>query len=80
MAQCVAVDSVGALVVDASTPCLGLVVLTPAEYSSLLQNPFLISVSDGLLISGAVIAVWVAAWCIKAVASVLRSDGEALED
>lgn len=80
MSQCVGIDASGFIVVDPSVTCTGLVILTPAEYSALSQNPFLLSIADGLLISGAIVAVWVSAWCIKAIASVLRSDGEAIED
>ena len=78
MAQCVAL--VGGQVVESTAdPCTTLLLLTPAEYTALAFNPFVLSVEDGLLISGAIAAVWVAAWCWRALALTLQSDGEAIE-
>jgi hypothetical protein len=42
-------------------------------------DPFRMSVEDGLLLSGAIAAAWALAWSMKAIAAVLRSDGEALD-
>lgn len=79
MAQCVVISG-GAVVESLADPCTGFVLVTPAEYSALSHNPFVLSVEDGLLISGAIAAVWAAAWAWKALAAVLRSDGEALDE
>jgi hypothetical protein len=55
------------------------VLLTPMEYLQLADNPLHLSVEDGLLVSGAIAAVWAFAWGFRALALVLQSDGEALE-
>ena len=43
-----------------------------------LQDPFFLSLADGALVSGAVAAVWLAAWAWRAISSVLRGDTEDL--
>lgn len=76
MAQCVAVDpGTGALLVSSADPCTTLVILTPVEYGALASNPFVLSIEDGLLVSGAVSTLWLIAWAARAVRSVL-SDGD----
>ena len=76
MAQCVAVNADGSLSLSASDPCTELVVLTPAEYSTLATNPLNLSAEDGALMSIAIVGVWAVAWSIRALADVLRSGGE----
>jgi hypothetical protein len=59
-------------------PSNGFRLLNDLEFGHSQANPFVLSASDALLISGAVIAVWAAAWAWKALGRVLASDGEAL--
>lgn len=79
MAQCVVISG-GAVVESVADPCTGFLVLTPAEYAALSHNPFILSVEDGALISGAIAAVWASAWCLRALARTLRTDGVAEEE
>ena len=58
------------------TPCTGFVLLTPAEYSAMASNPFVLSVEDGALISGAIGGVWALAWALRAIRSALDTGGE----
>lgn len=77
MAQCVALGQADGLTVltPVDVPeCTSLVILTPAEHSALVDNPFRLSVEDGLLVSGAVSAVWVFAWAVRAVRKTLNPD------
>lgn len=76
MPQCAVIAESGALVASAADPCTGLVVLTPAEYASLADNPFHLTPEQGTLIAAAVAGVWVIAWCAKAFVRALNSDGE----
>jgi hypothetical protein len=76
MAQCAAfVDGV---LTPMPEPCTALVLLTPAEYGALSHNPFVLSPEDGLLISGAVVGVWAAAFAVRAAIRALgdHNDGE----
>ena len=75
MAQCLSVLGDGTLQVSAADPCTSFVMLTPAEYGALSANPFNLSLEDGSIVAGAVAAVWISAWCIKALILTLRSDG-----
>jgi hypothetical protein len=75
MAQCVVISG-GAVVESVADPCTGFLIVTPAEYAALSHNPFMLSVEDGLLISGAIAAVWAAAWAWRKAASALQTDGE----
>lgn len=52
----------------ASQTCAGLVALSHADVP---PNPFLLSIEDGLLVSGAIWGVWLLAWTLKAIRSVL---------
>lgn len=74
MAQCAAfVDGV---LTPMPEPCTAFVLLTPAEYGALSQNPFFLSPEEGLLISAAVVGVWAAAFVVRALVRVLDgSDG-----
>lgn len=71
MAQCVVIAS-GAVVESAADPCLGFVLLSPAEYSALASSPFLLSVEDGVSLSMSIVAVWVTAYCFRALYRVIR--------
>lgn len=71
MAQCVVIVGT-AVEVTTADPCTTLLLLTPAEYSAMASNPFVLSPEDGLLISGAVVGVWAAAWCWKALVWTLK--------
>ena len=50
-------------------PCSGVVLLEPADIP---PNPFFLSPEDGLLVSGAVASVWMAAFAMRAVIAVVR--------
>jgi hypothetical protein len=73
MAQCVIANATGQLELSSADPCVGLVVLTPAEYGLLAANPFLLSPEDGALVSGAILAVWIGGWGIRRAIDALRS-------
>ena len=66
----------GAMESPASGECTGLVALTASEFQHLNHNPFNLSNEDGILIAAAVSAVWIAAWCWKALIRTLNSDGD----
>lgn len=77
MAQCVIVNEAGALVVASTAdPCTGLVVMSASEFAQVTANPFVLSVEDGALVSGAIGAVWCLAWALRAVRQTLNPDGE----
>lgn len=79
MATCAAIatiDGQGVFVPVEVEPCTSLLLLTPAEYAAVSQTPFVLSVEDGILVSGAVGAVWVFAWAVRSVRSVLSSHGD----
>jgi len=67
------------VVESAANPCTGYVLVTPAEYATLMANPFLLSLEDGALIGGAIAAVWASAWCVRQLARMLQLDGAAEE-
>lgn len=75
MPQCVVLSETGAVQASSADPCTGFVLLTPAEYGVVAANPFVLTVEDGILISGAVGAVWALAWALRSIRSVL-SDGD----
>lgn len=79
-AQWVATSVGTVLVQESASSCTSAVVLTPAEYAALSSNPFNLSFEDGALVSGAVVAVWGAAWVFKALILTLKDDGEARND
>jgi len=80
MAQCVAFASQGAsapdVLVAAPEPCSTFVLVTPAEYAAQSQNPFVLSIEDGGLVSGAIGGVWLFAWALLAVRRALDTDGD----
>lgn len=83
MAQCAqwVSTSVGTVLTQASgDPCTSVVVMTPAEYAAMSSSPFNLSFEDAALVSGAVVAVWGAAWVFKALILTLKDDGEARND
>jgi len=78
MAQCVKLVS-GALVEDTSTPCTTFVIATPAEYAAMASSPFNLSLEDGAALSALLVAVWVVAYCVRALIRTLDGyDGESL--
>ena len=80
MAQCVALaqssDGITVLTPVDVPECTSLLLLTPAEYSALVVNPFHLSIEDGALISGAIGAVWVLAWAVRAIRAALSPGGD----
>lgn len=81
MAQCVStsiVNGVTVLVPVNDTPCTSMVVITPAEYQSMSASPFVLSLTDGALISSAILGVWGIAVCWRELAAFIRggSSGE----
>jgi hypothetical protein len=79
MAQCVAFAEVAGaqvLVRVDELPCTTAVVLTPAEYAHVANNPFALSLEDGATVAGAVASVWLLAWVLRAMVRALGSDGD----
>lgn len=63
------------------TPTTGTLTVSPSyltcDQTDWLQwKPLSLSSADGLAISGAVIALWLLAWAIKAARAALNTDGE----
>ena len=69
--QCLQVTPDGYLVqqMPADPNCAGGIAVV--EPSDIPPNPFYMSTEDGLLVSGAICSVWLLAWSIRAVRSVL---------
>jgi len=81
MAQCVAFASQGAsapdVLVAAPEPCSTFVLVTPAEYSAMALNPFILTPEDGLILSAAIVGVWSAAFAWRAAIRALgTNDGD----
>lgn len=53
--------------------CAGVVLLQSGDVP---VSPFNLSLSEGALLSAAVAAVWVTAWCIRALVRAVNVDGE----
>jgi hypothetical protein len=51
-----------------------LVVMSGAEYDQIATNPFNLSLSDGALVSVAVIGVWATAWAFRVLIRMIRED------
>ena len=64
---------------EESGSCTTLVVLTPAEYSALSNNPLNLSVTDGALVSAAVVSVWGIGWAWRQLSRTLNNDGDSQE-
>lgn len=76
MANCVAIDADGYVVNAPTEPCIGLVLLTPAEYAHIASSPFNLSSEDGLALSAAIVGVWAAAYMWRAAVRTLNvNDG-----
>jgi hypothetical protein len=75
MGQCVVIAS-GAVVESLADPCTGFVLLTPAEYSAMAANPFVLSAEDGAAVAMAVVGVWVVAFAFRALFRVIRGSEE----
>ena len=73
MAVCAIQGSAGLelTTVQPGGPCAGIVLLEPADIP---PNPFFLSTSDALAYSGAIAAVWTAAFCFRLFFMALRSD------
>lgn len=70
MAQCVAttlVNGVYVLTPVDATPCTTLVVVTPAEYQAMSSSPFNLSLTDGALITSAILGVWGIGYCWRSI-------------
>lgn len=84
MAECVTVsqiNGVDVIVPSHANPCTTALLLTPSEFAHIAQNPFVLSIEDGALISAAIVGIWAIAWGIKAAILVLRgSDGDSTSD
>ena len=74
MAQCVVFNASGQLEASTADPCTSLVVLSPAEYGALSENPFRLSLEDGFQLSMGILACWVSAWCVRALIRALFVD------
>lgn len=69
MAQCVAIVTVAGqdvLAPVADDPCTTMVVVSPAEYGALSQNPFLLDAEDGMVWAVAIVGIWSAAYAWRA--------------
>jgi hypothetical protein len=83
MAQCIAIDAgTGAVTASVADPCIGFVVLTPAEYGALSQTPWTVIAdpADAAVLGAAMVAVWCAAWGLRALRKSLDTDGEKEND
>lgn len=79
MAECVTVSQVSGvdvIVPSSEQPCTTALLLTPAEFAHITLNPFVLTIEDGLLLSGSIVGLWAIAWGIKAVVLTLRSSDE----
>lgn len=65
MAQCVAFDAGGVLMVSNADPCTTLVVLTPAEYGAMSLAPFQLDTEAAGEIALAILGVWAVAWAFR---------------
>jgi hypothetical protein len=78
VAQCALISVIGeqeVLVPSYESPCMGLVVLEPAEFAHITANPFVLTVEQGLGLSVAIAAVWAVAWGWKALGRVVSQSG-----
>jgi hypothetical protein len=48
--------------------------MSGAEYDQIATNPFNLSLSDGALVSVAVIGVWATAWAFRVLIRMIRED------
>lgn len=62
MAQCVAFDAGGVLMLSNADPCTTLVVLTPAEYGAMSLAPFQLDTQAAGEIALAILVVWAVGW------------------
>lgn len=83
MAQCIYIDVNGFLIADSSIypSCTGgMVALTTAEFQEIqasLANDFLsLTLADGALIAGAILAVWATGYAIRVLIRVLKHTDE----
>lgn len=77
--KCVTVAPDGVLVASTAETCTGseFVLLTQSELDLYTASPFRLSVSDGAALSGAILAVWVAAFYWRAlIRAVFGDSGE----
>lgn len=66
--QCLVAEPLSVTPMSPGAACAGVVLV---EASDVPPNPFYLSVEDGALISGAIAGVWLLAWSLKAIRSVL---------
>lgn len=82
MAQCVTVTNISGVDVLSpvtATPCTSMVVLTPAEYEFMSVSPFNLTLTEGALISAAVLGVWGIGACWRELAAFIKG-GDSSED
>ena len=76
--RCVVIASDGSMAATSASSCTGseFVMLTQAELDFYTASPFRLSVGDGLVLSGAIVGVWVAALVARYLVRVIWSDAE----
>lgn len=77
--RCVTVDpESGVLAATGDVTCTGsqFVLLTQSELDAYTASPFRLSVADGAVVSGLIVAVWVSAFYWRAMVRALFSDGD----
>lgn len=75
--RCASIDTdTGAVFATQAATCTGseFVLLTQSELDTYTASPFRMSVADGAVLSGLIIAVWVAAFIARALVRSLFSD------
>lgn len=77
MSQCVFLQPDGTVIATPASPseCTGYVLLTREEYSNVM-NPFFqhLDMVQGVKIGGAIVAVWVLAFCFRSIGGVFHDN------
>lgn len=76
MSQCVQLGPNNTLIFTSDVPqtCNGFLLLTPAEVAALQPAFVPLSVGEGVLVSGAILALWSLAWLYGAISRFLQSN------
>lgn len=72
MSQCVVIAG-GQVVPDSSVPCppTSFLLMSPAEVQAVQWSPLNLSLEDGSVLAVAIVGVWAAAWCWRALIKTL---------
>ncbi len=76
--RCVVIASDGSMTATSDSSCTGseFVILTQSELDFYTASPFRLSVADGLVLSSAILGVWVAALVARYLVRVIWLDAE----